>query len=97
MTGLETHIVNAAAAVRIDGKGSAATVAAAVEWLRLAATPTFAAMALLTGPTTGQADYLCPAGPAAPLSGMAVMYLLMSVFHLPPWLKLAFRRRGAAA
>jgi hypothetical protein len=24
-----------------------------------------------------------------PIDGMAWMYLLMSIFHLPPWLKLA--------
>ena len=30
------------------------------------------------------------AGPSVlPVDGMTAMYLLMSLFHLPPWLKLA--------
>lgn len=33
---------------------------------------------------------------ALPLSGMVLMYLLMSVFHLVPWLKLLAGRRGCA-
>jgi hypothetical protein len=34
-------------------------------------------------------DVLCAA--ASPLSGMVPMYVLMSVFHAPPWLKLLSR------
>ena len=56
-------------------------------WLSLAAAPTFAAMALFTS-LTG-ADLLCAAmGDAGPLGGMTMMYLLMSAFHCPPWLRL---------
>jgi len=60
------------------------------EWLGLAAAPTFAIMALLTSVLGGgQPDILCSAAEhASPLSGMTAMYLLMSVFHSPPWLKL---------
>jgi hypothetical protein len=40
------------------------------------------------------ATTLCSARPGGlPIGGMTAMYLLMSVFHLPPWLKL--RTRGA--
>jgi hypothetical protein len=46
-------------------------------------------MALVTS-VLGQADILCAA--AAPLSGMTAMYLLMSAFHLPPWLRLIASR-----
>ena len=60
-------------------------------WLSLAAAPTFAMMALLTAVLGG--DMLCMA--ASPLSGMVLMYVLMSAFHSPPWLKLIGRRRGA--
>jgi len=60
------------------------------DWLSLAAAPTFAVMALLTGVLGGGApDMLCSAAHgASPLSGMVPMYLLMSAFHSSPWLKL---------
>ena len=57
-------------------------------WLRLAATPTFAIMALLTALVGSQMDWLCSSGRGAPLNGMVTMYLLMSAFHSPPWLNL---------
>lgn len=58
-------------------------------WLHLAAAPAFALMALLTGLSGG--DMLC--GATSRLGGMVPMYLLMSAFHLPPWLKLMARYR----
>jgi len=65
----------------------------AADWLSLAAAPTFVVMALLTGVFGGQTDMLCAAlQGTSPLSGMVVMYLLMSAFHLAPWLRLM---RGA--
>ncbi|RWP81246.1 MAG: hypothetical protein EOR10_06890 [Mesorhizobium sp.] len=68
----------------------------AADWLSLAAAPTFAIMALLTA-VTGDADMVCTAAEdASPLSGMVIMYLLMSAFHLAPWLKLVASRRSAA-
>jgi len=67
----------------------------AADWLSLAATPTFAIMALLTAVFRGAPmDALCSAAHGAPLSGMVPMYLLMSAFHLPPWLKMISGRRG---
>jgi hypothetical protein len=65
------------------------------DWLCLAAAPTFVIMALLTGvPVGGQPDLLCSAAePTSLLSGMIPMYLLMSAFHSPPWLKLISSRR----
>lgn len=71
----------------VAGGGGAALGVA--DWLHLAATPAFALMALLTGLTGG--DMLC--GTASPLGGMVPMYLLMSAFHLPPWLRLMAGRR----
>ena len=64
-------------------------------WLSLAAAPTFAAMALLTGlQGGGPADMLCAAAHDGwPLGGMVPMYLLMSAFHAAPWLKLIAGRR----
>jgi hypothetical protein len=70
----------------------------AADGLALAASPTFAIMALLTGIFGGgHADLLCAAAlDAVPLNGMALMYVLMSAFHSAPWLRLiACRRSGA--
>ena len=70
----------------------------AADLLSLAATPTFAVMALLTAVHGGDPlDMLCWASEhASPLSGMIPMYLLMSAFHLPPWLKLISRQRNGS-
>jgi hypothetical protein len=77
-------------------RGDAAALGAA-DWLGLAAAPTFAVMALLTCVTGGDADMMCSAAHAvSPLSGMVPMYVLMSAFHLAPWLKLISRRRSVA-
>jgi hypothetical protein len=63
----------------------------------LAATPTFALIALLTGaPGGGRPAMLCSMQHASPLSGMVLMYLLMSAFHSAPWLKLIARQRRGA-
>jgi hypothetical protein len=65
----------------------------AADILCLAAAPTFALMALLTG-LAGSAslDMLCATSRHAPLlSGMAPMYWLMTAFHLAPWLRLVNR------
>ncbi len=64
------------------------------DWLSLAAAPTFAIMALLTGLFGSKSDALCAALEGTSLlSGMVPMYLLMSAFHLAPWLKLVFGQR----
>lgn len=65
----------------------------AADWLRLAAAPTFATMALLTGALDGSPDTLCSAAGGSPLTGMVPMYLLMSAFHAAPWLMLISSRR----
>jgi hypothetical protein len=71
-------------------RGRKRTKASAVRLLSLAATPTFAIMALLTAIHGGSMpDMLCSAArDGSPLTGMVAMYLLMSVFHLAPWLRL---------
>jgi hypothetical protein len=71
------------------------TILRAANWLRLAAAPTFAVMALLVGGVDKSLPSALCGGTAdtSPLSGMAVMYLLMSVFHSASWLELLSCRR----
>ena len=60
------------------------------QWLSFAATPSFAILALLT--TGGAApDIMCMHGAGA-LGSMSLMYGLMALFHLSPWLRLVGRR-----
>jgi len=70
----------------------------AAQWLSLAAAPTFAIMALLTPRLDAMPDMLCSsAHEASPLSGMVLMYALMSIFHLAPWLTLLSKRQNDGA
>lgn len=64
----------------------------AAGWLALAASPTFALMAWIAA-NDAPSTALCGSGPSIlPVDGMTAMYLLMSLFHLSPWLKLASGR-----
>jgi hypothetical protein len=77
-------------------RGDAAALGTA-GWLGLAAAPTFAVMAVLSG-LSGGADMMCPAAHGvSALSGMVPMYVLMSAFHSTRWLRLISRRRSVAA
>ncbi|KIH83832.1 hypothetical protein [Pseudomonas batumici] len=66
------------------------------DWLCLAATPTFAGMALLTAAGAGT-DLMCSSlhGTFA-FDGMVTMYLIMGAFHLPPWLRLISGHAGGS-
>lgn len=90
-----TEICPASAATNTshDG-GEAVTASRLARWLGLAATPTFAIMAVLTAVLgSGTMDMLCAGGHGSPLGGMVPMYLLMSAFHSAAWLKLISERR----
>ena len=92
MTG--THEARWTARLSLSGGVAARRVA---DWLCLAAAPTFAIMALVTGVGGGTPDMICLAvQDASPLTGMVPMYLLMSAFHSVPWLKLVSGRRSGA-
>jgi hypothetical protein len=60
--------------------------------LRLAATPTFVLMAMLTNALEEADRATCLGTGASPLSSMGLMYLLMSGFHAGPWVTLASRK-----
>lgn len=59
--------------------------------LDLATAPTFAVMAWLSADDIGGMPSMSGSD-ALPIGEMSFMYLLMCVFHLSPWLKLAFAR-----
>jgi hypothetical protein len=63
------------------------------DWLGFAAAPVFAIMAVATG--LGSQDICSTVHSASPLSGMVPMYVLMSAFHLSPWLKLISSGRSS--
>jgi len=68
----------------------------AADWLCLAAAPTFALMALVSYVRDGGSTMmLCSAaGGMSVLDGMVPMYVLMSAFHVAPWLRLISRTAG---
>ncbi|HEY0182780.1 MAG TPA: hypothetical protein VGC09_08235 [Rhodopila sp.] len=71
------------------GSTTARTMHRATGWLTLAASPTFVLLAC----TTASPITLCASGSSTlPINSMATMYLLMSLFHLSPWLRLASGR-----
>lgn len=75
-----------------DGTKSVAALIA--KSLCLGATPIFAAMALLTGNVDVSGMSMSHgAGIYSLLTGMPVMYWLMSLFHAAPWLKLFTKTR----
>jgi hypothetical protein len=66
-------------------------------WLGLAAAPTFGVIAVWSAFFSAQPDMLCAAmKSSSPMSGMTLMYVLMSAFHAAPWLKLISSRRHTA-
>ncbi|MBR0992667.1 hypothetical protein JQ580_18285 [Bradyrhizobium japonicum] len=85
-----TSPVSITAGTGRDGVAAARRLAG---WLGLAATPTFAIMAVLTAMIgSGPEDMLCAAGHGSVLGGMVPMYLLMSAFHSAAWLRLIAER-----
>ncbi|MBD1548290.1 hypothetical protein [Roseibium aggregatum] len=79
-------------ATTANGKAGAQLPRDAAGWLGLAASPVFALMAWMSAGDAAQTLICSSASGLPPITGMTWMYLLMSLFHLPPWLKLASRR-----
>ena len=86
-------------AIRTSEQSLMAAAHGPADLICLAATPTFAVMALLSGVLGGGVqDALCSSAHAvSPLNGMVWMYMLMSVFHSVPWLRLISGRRNGTA
>jgi len=68
------------------------SLAEGARWLGFAATPTFAMMAWFSAMSTPGMALCSAVSPLLPISDMTLMYLLMSLFHLSPWLKLISHR-----
>jgi hypothetical protein len=64
----------------------------AAGWIGLAASPTFALMAWIAATDAPRIAICSSATDMLPIDSMAWMYLLMSLFHVSPWLRLAFDR-----
>jgi hypothetical protein len=62
-------------------------------WLGLAASPTFALMAWMATNDAAPVAFCSSGSRMLPTDGMTAMYLLMSLFHLSPWLNLASRQK----
>ena len=62
-------------------------------WLTFAASPTFALMAWIATKAAAPVAF-CSSETMPPIGSMTAMYLLMSFFHLPPWLRFVSRRPG---
>ena len=61
-------------------------------WLGLAATPVFALMAWISAVGSAEMAICSTASAFMPIDDMALMYLLMGLFHLSPWMKLLAAR-----
>lgn len=73
--------------------GSPAALKAA-DALTFAAAPAFGLMAWITANDPATMAHCASGSGILPIDGMTVMYLLMGLFHLSPWLRLASRRQG---
>lgn len=82
---------------QVGSQGHRPSAFHAADWLSLGAAPVFALMAVLTGiHGRSMPDMICSAMPnPLPLGGMVPMYVLMSVFHVTPWLKLISKWRSS--
>ena len=77
-----THVING----RLAGDAGRSKTFGVADWLHLAATPTFAVMALLTATIGSETTCMGMTG-SSPFGSMSLMYLLMAVFHVTPWVK----------
>jgi hypothetical protein len=60
----------------------------AAGWIGLATAPTFALMAWIAAADTSRIAICASTSGMPPIDGMAWMYMLMSFFHMSPWLNI---------
>jgi len=77
------------------GSARAGSVRGAAGWLAFAASPSFAFMACIAANHARPIAFCALGSNIPPIDGMVAMYLLMSLFHVSPWLKLASARPWA--
>jgi hypothetical protein len=82
-------------AVANSGGARAWQLSRATGWLALAASPTFALMAWIARNDVASMAFCSSGLSISPIGGMTAMYVLMSLFHLSPWLELASSRPRA--
>ncbi len=71
-----------------DRKPAGVSLGRPADWLMLAAAPLFAVMTLVTVLAPAPDAALLCGGDATGFGGMTVMYGLMAIVHLAPWLRL---------
>jgi hypothetical protein len=76
-------------AVTNHGRAKARAARGAAGLLPLAASPIFVLMAWIAANDASPMAFCSSASSILPINGMTAMYLLMSLFHLSPWLRLA--------
>jgi hypothetical protein len=80
-----------------QGSAGAWPVRGVAGLLHFAASPTFALMAWIAASDVSPMALCSSASSILPINGMTAMYLLMSLFHLSPWLRLASGHAQARA
>ena len=75
----------------VNGAARSRAAPRAIDGLAFAASPVFALMGRLTAIDAPEMPFCASAAGFLPIDGMAAMYLLMSLFHASPWLRLARR------
>jgi hypothetical protein len=78
-----------------NGSARALPARGGTGWLALAASPSCALMACIAANHAPPSAFCSSGSNMLPIDSMTAMYVLMCLFHLSPWLKLASARPWA--